>query len=203
MANVSPYEILAARYNLFVAPAGTAIPTLESGAPGGAYTRLGKNGYRNITRDGVLFNSPRTYEKFRGLGSAYFTKAFLTDADVMLEATLADFRLEMLRYAFNNNNVTAEAAGGNFVKKIGLTLDLNPVPFRVIAYSAEGSPYGNFGARIVLRHAVILSSQEFRATRSSPILTKLTFDGMEDPAEGVPEVESVGFIEAISEEDAT
>jgi hypothetical protein len=201
--NVSPHEILAARYNLYVAPAGTAIPDLADGAPGGAYTRLGKNGYRNITRDGVLFGDERSYEKFRGLGSAYFTKAFLTDGDIKLEATLADFRLEMLRYAFNDNNVTAVAAGGNFVKKIGLTMGLNPVPFRVIAYSAEGSPYGNFGARIVLRHAVILSSQEFRATRSSPILTKLTFEGMEDPAEGVAEDESVGFIEAISDEGGT
>src|SRR5690606_1020992 len=115
----------------------------------------------------------------------------------------ADYRLEMLRYGFNDNNVTAEAISGGFVKKMGLTLDLNPVPFRVIAYSAEGSPYGNFGARIVLRHAVALSAQEITFNRSSPALLQLQFEGMEDPADGVDEAESVGFVEAISDEDNT
>ncbi len=201
MANVAPFEILAARYNLYVAPAGTAIPDLSAGAPGGAYVKLGKNGYRNITLDGFFASNPMAYEKFRSLGSAYPSKFFRTEADAMLRVTLADMRLELVRFAFDQNNITATGAGP-YAKKLGLTVGLNLTPMRVIAYSAEGSPYGNFGARIVLRHAVCTAQQEFNFRRNGPALVQLQFEGMEE--EGIEdEEESVWYTEAISDEDNT
>lgn len=194
MANVSPYEILAARFNMFIAPAGTTIPALSTGEPAG-FTKLGKNGYKNITIDGFFASNPNSYEKFRSLGSPYPSKYFRTEADAMMRVTLADFRYEVLKFAFDDNDIAVSGAGP-YTKKIGLTVGLSPRPMRVIAYSAEGSPYGNLGARLVMRHAVCTAPQEFNFRRSGPVLVQISFEGMEE--EGIAdEEESVWFAEAL------
>lgn len=200
MANVAPFEILAARFNLYVGPYDVAIPDLSAGEPAG-FTKIGRGGYRNITTDGFTASNPMSFEKFRSLGSAYPSKFFRTEADAMLRVTVADFRFEVLKLAFDDNDIIVSGAGP-YTKKLGLTVSLNLPPMRVIAYSAEGSPYGNLGARLVLRRAVLTAPQEFNFRRSGPVVVQLQFEGMEE--EGISdEEESVWFAEAMSATSAT
>lgn len=196
MPNVAPFEILAARFNLFVGPYDVAIPALSAGEPAG-FTKIGRGGYRNITTDGFTASNPMSFEKFRSLGSAYPSKFFRTEADAMLRVTVADFRFEVLKLAFDDNDITVDAGPAPYTKKLGLTVGLNLPPMRVIAYSAEGSPYGNYGARLVLRRAVLTAPQEFNFRRTAPVVVQLAFEGMEE--EGVvDEEESVWFAEALT-----
>ena len=91
-----PYEIIAAPFEVYVAPVGTAFPDV-AGSPGAGWTKLGTSGTRSMSEDGVKITHSQKIERdnFRMLGSTGPRKAVRTSEDLTIEFTLVDVSLEM------------------------------------------------------------------------------------------------------------
>lgn len=138
---MTPFEIIGAPLTIWLAPLGTAFPTI-SAAPGVGWTRLGSNGDRSYEQAGVTVRHAKSYDKVRTAGASGPIKAFLTEEDLMFSVTLLDLTLEQYAYALNGNTVTtvAPAAGQPGTKRIGLSEDVGVT--REFALLARGlSPY--------------------------------------------------------------
>lgn len=138
---MTPFEIIGAPLTLWVAPVGTAFPTI-SAAPGVGWTRVGSNGDRSYENGGVTTTHAKTYSKVRTAGASGPIKAFLEEEDLMFGVTLLDLTLEQYQLALNGNTVTtvAPATGQPGTKRIGLSEDVGVT--REYALLARGlSPY--------------------------------------------------------------
>lgn len=138
---MTPFEIIGAPLTLWVAPIGTAFPTIAA-APGVGWTKVGTNGDRNCENGGVTVTHRKTYDKVRTAGATGSVKAFLSEEDLMFGLTLLDITLEQYQFALNGNTVTtvAPASGQPGTKKIGLSEDVGRT--REYALLARGlSPY--------------------------------------------------------------
>lgn len=138
---MSPFEIIGAPLTVWIAPIGTAFPLINV-APAVAWTKLGTNGDRNYSNDGVTVAHSKTYQKARPAGASGPVKAFLDEEDLMIRLTLWDLTLEQYQYALNSNTVTttAAAAGVAGFKKIGLSQSVGKT--KEFALLARGlSPY--------------------------------------------------------------
>lgn len=122
---MTPFEIIGAPLTLWVAPVGTAFPTVAA-APGVGWTKVGTNGDRNYENGGVTVTHGKTYDKVRVAGAAGPVKAFLSEEDLMFGLTLLDITLEQYQLALNGNTITtvAPASGQPGTKKIGLSEDV-------------------------------------------------------------------------------
>lgn len=106
MANNSlPYEIIAAPYDVWFAPVGTAFPDVEI-TPPAPWAKVGSSGNLNYFDEGVTVAHAQTIEKFRALGDAGSRKVFRTEEDLMVRLLLADVTLEQYAHALNSNTVT-------------------------------------------------------------------------------------------------
>lgn len=119
---MTPYEIIGAPYTVWIAPIGEAFPLIDA-APAGNWVKLGTNGDRNYSNDGVTISHSKSYQKARVAGATGPVKAFLDEEDLMIKLTLLDLSLEQYKYALNSNTVTTTAAGSGTAgfKKIGLS----------------------------------------------------------------------------------
>lgn len=105
-----PFEIIATPFDIYLAPVGTAFPSVEaavSSVP--AWTLLGTNGARNYAEDGITVTHEQTIEQFRGLRGTGPVKAFRTAEQLMIGFTLHDLAPE--EYAKVLNDVSVEASG--------------------------------------------------------------------------------------------
>lgn len=196
MANVDPFEILAARFNLYWAAYGSTVPGLHE-TPTTPWTLLGTNGYQNYTTDGLVVSAPFSKEEFRSLGHGGVAKVFLNQEDVMVRVTIADMTLAQAKVAFNNNTVTENvASGGNpGYYDMGMSRGLNLTPLSIIALSTEGSPYGNLRARFVVPKCVQTSSPEMVFRRNGPALIAFEFQALIDFDEAT-DAKKLGYFEA-------
>lgn len=119
---MTPYEIIGAPLTLWVAPVGTAMPTIAA-APGVGWTKVGTNGDRSYENGGVTVTHGKAYDKVRTAGASGPVKAFLSEEDLMFGLTLLDVSLEQYQLALNGNTITtvAPASGQPGTKKIGLS----------------------------------------------------------------------------------
>jgi hypothetical protein len=122
---MSFFEIIGAPLTVFLAPIGTAFPTIGA-APAVAWNRLGTNGDRNYDNSGVQVQHAKTYQKVRTAGASGPVKIFLTEEDLMFRLTLLDMTLEQYVYALNNNGITtvAPASGQPGHRSVGLSEDV-------------------------------------------------------------------------------
>lgn len=118
-------EIIGAPLTVWLAPVGTAFPTIGA-APAVAWIRLGTNGDRNYDNSGVEVIHGKVYEKVRTAGASGPVKAFLTEEDLMFRLTMLDVTIEQYAYALNNNAVTTVAPGAGTPghRSIGLSEDV-------------------------------------------------------------------------------
>lgn len=117
----APYEIIAAPFDVWLAPVATAFPLIDA-TPGGSWTKVGTSGNLNYKRDGVTVSHAKSTVKFRALGDLGARKVFVTELDLMIRFVLADMTLENYAIALNHNIVTTVPAGGEAgYKKIGLS----------------------------------------------------------------------------------
>lgn len=105
----TPYEIIAAPFEAWLAPVGEAFPNVGA-LPGVNWVKLGTSGDRSISEDGVTVSHPQTVEYIRTLGSTGPVKAFRTEEDLMISFTLLDMTLEQYRHVLNTGAVTDVAA---------------------------------------------------------------------------------------------
>lgn len=119
---MTPFEIIGAPFTVYIAPIGTTFPLINV-VPAVAWIKLGTNGDRNYSNDGVTVSHAKTYQKVRPAGATGPVKAFLDEEDLMIRLTLWDMTLEQYAYALNSNTVGVTAAGVGTAgfKKIGLS----------------------------------------------------------------------------------
>ena len=90
---MEPYEIIGAPFTLWVAPTGTAFPLIDA-APAVDWVKIGTNGDRNYSEEGVTAGHSQTVNYARPAGATGPVKAFRMEEDLMLSLTLWDMTLE-------------------------------------------------------------------------------------------------------------
>ncbi len=101
----APFEIVAAPYEVYVAPVGEAFPLITAEPPGGNWTLLGTLGDTEYGEDGVSVQHTETVEDFRSLGSTGPVKSFRTEEDLLVSFMLHDITLEEYARALNFGTV--------------------------------------------------------------------------------------------------
>jgi len=138
----APFEIIAAPFEVWVSPVGTAFPLIDV-APASTWTRLGANGAYNYASEGITVTHEQTVNAWRGLKGTGPIKAFRTEEGLMLGFTLHDLRLEQYAYAINRSILdVADTAPGSGVAGFR-TLKLHQGPnMKFLALLCRGkSPY--------------------------------------------------------------
>ena len=97
---------------VYRAPVGTAFPALGV-APAGTWVRLGVNGNKSYSEDGVTVRHPQTVNRIRSAGSTGPMKAARTEEDFEVGFTLWDLTLEAYSAALSQQ--TVEDAGATRV----------------------------------------------------------------------------------------
>lgn len=192
---MTPFEIIGAPLTLWVAPVGTAFPTIAA-APGAGWIKVGTNGDRSYEQGGVTVTHGKAYDKVRPAGASGPVKVFLTEEDLMFGLTLLDITLEQYQLALNGNTITtvAPAAGQPGTKKIGLSEDVGRT--KEYALLARGlSPYNE---ALAMQYCV---PRCFQSGAPAPVFRKggtgaglaLTFEALEDLAASTAQ-ERFGYI---------
>lgn len=192
---MTPFEIISAPLTVWIAPVGTAFPTIAA-APGAGWTRVGTNGDRSYENGGVTVTHSKTYEKIRTAGASGPVKANLSEEDLMFGLTLLDITLEQYQLALNGNTITtvAPASGQPGTKRIGLSESVGRT--KEYALLARGlSPYNE---ALAMQYCV---SRCFQSSSPAPVFRKagggaglaLQFEALENLA-ATNEEERFGYI---------
>jgi hypothetical protein len=142
--NATPYEIIMAPFEAWIAPVATAFPDVDE-VPAGPWAKIGTSGDENYLEEGVTVEHSETLAMFRGLGRTGIKKMTRTEEDVKIRFTLADLSLEQYKIALNGNSITTTPAalGVPGTKKIGLTKGTQVTKYALIVrgpspYMADG-----------------------------------------------------------------
>lgn len=119
---MQPYEIIAGPLKLWLAPVGTAFPTIGA-APSGTWIPVGTNNDRNQSADGVTVTHSETLQEVKPGGAVGPVKVFREDESLKFKVVMWDMTVEQYAAALNGNTVTTTAAGVGTpgTKKIGLS----------------------------------------------------------------------------------
>lgn len=175
-------EIIGAPMTLWLAPVGTAFPTIAA-APAGTWIKVGTNGDRNYEAGGVTAMHSKTFDKVRTAGASGPVKAFLTEEDLMFRVNLVDITLEQYKLALNGNTITTVAAGVGTpgTKKIGLSHNVgSPTEYALLVRGL--SPYNEALAMQYCVPRVFQSGAQevvYRKGGTGAALA-LSFDALED-----------------------
>ena len=122
MENTTPYEIIGAPFQMYIAPVGTPFPDVDA-TPIAPWALVGTSGNLNQFPEGVTVEHPQSTTVFRSAGSTGVRKIFRTEEDLKLRLQLADMTLEQYRHAINSNTVAAvpASAGVPGTKTMGLS----------------------------------------------------------------------------------
>lgn len=141
----APFEIIAAPFDVYVAPVGTAFPDISQ-TPAAAWLLLGTSGNKNYDEDGVTITHGQEIEVFRPVGLTAARKAFRTEETLSIEFNLVDVSAAQYARVLNQAVVTTTAAGSslggnlNFPLLQGLEVKLYAMVLRA-AESAGGQSF--------------------------------------------------------------
>lgn len=142
--NAAPYEVIGAPYTIWVAPVGTAFPSLDDAEEDfdPAWTKVGTSGDLSYTEKGVTFEAKQKINYFTPAGSTIPRKAFRTEEGSSFQVEIADLTLEQMSIVLNSNTVTHTPAGTGTrgTKEIDLTRGLDVATMAMLARGY--SPYG-------------------------------------------------------------
>ncbi|SCW61810.1 hypothetical protein SAMN02927924_01699 [Sphingobium faniae] len=179
---MQPYEIIGAPLTLWLAPSGTAFPLIGA-APAGTWVKVGTNGTRNYSGDGVTVAHGRTFQKARPAGATGPIKAFLDEEELMIRLTLWDLTLEQYQHVLSSNTLSTTVAGEGTAgfKKIGLSHGMTVKEFSLLARGE--SPYDE---KMVAQYEVPRCYQsgtpEIAYRKAQPAGLALEFTALEDLA---------------------
>jgi hypothetical protein len=111
MPHAAPYEVVMGPAEIWIAPVGTAFPLVDA-EPTGPWEKVGTNGNKNYTEDGVTVSIAKSTATFSGLGSMGPVKAVISVVGWMCSVGVADITPALLSLLMNSNTVTEVAAGG-------------------------------------------------------------------------------------------
>lgn len=106
---MEPFEIMAAPYDIYLAPEGTSKPDVDTD-PTGPWVLLGRRGADNYDEAGVVVTHEQSINQHRGLRGTGPVKVWRTSENLMIGLTLDDMRPEALKVAVNGNDVTDAGA---------------------------------------------------------------------------------------------
>ena len=179
---MEPYEIIGAPFTLWVADTGTAFPALDA-EPAVGWTKIGTNGDRNYSEEGVTVSHSQTLNYARPAGATGPVKAFRTEEDLRISLTLWDITLEQYAFAMNRNTVSTVAAGEGTVgsKSIGI---YRGTQVREMALLLRGiSAYdAAMVAQYEVPRAVDAGSPQIKYSKGVPAGLAIEFMAMEDLA---------------------
>jgi hypothetical protein len=117
----APYEIVAAPYTAWLAPAGTASPKLteaesEFKTP---WKKVGTSGDLDYSEAGVTVTHSQTIATFLGAGSTVPRKAWRTDESLEVAFELADVSPTQYALVLDNRSITVVAGVTGTGEKIG------------------------------------------------------------------------------------
>ena len=179
---MTPFEILAGTYTLYLAPVGTAYPIVTA-APAVAWVRIGTNGDVNYDEDGVVVSHVVKQDLARSAGRLGPIKAWNTEEDLMISLKLMDVTLEAYAIALNKAAVTTTAAGVGTpgTKRIGLSQGADPITYALLARGL--SPYGDaFVAQYEVPRVFQSANQKPVYKKGKPATLELEFTALEDLA---------------------
>lgn len=182
MANSEPFEIIAAPFEMYVAPVGTAFPLIDA-APAVDWVKVGTSGNLNISDAGVTIAHHQATKIWRSLGDAGARKIFRTEEDLLISFELADISLEQYQIALNSNPVTTVAAGIGTAgyKKLGLSRGLGIATRALLLRGVDSSAYGEaWTAQYEVPLAQQTGDPKVVITRSDPAMLALEWTALVD-----------------------
>jgi len=183
VSNTAPYEIVAAPFEVYTAPVGTAFPAIDED-PTAPWVLVGTSGDLNYTEDGVSVKHKDKVDYFKPLGSTAARKSFRTEEEISVGFKLADISLEQYANALNYNTVSTTPAGVGTAgyKTLGLTRGLSVAQRALLVRGAGASPYGaDWTVQYEIPVAVQVGDPEAVYTKGKPAALALEFMGLEDP----------------------
>jgi hypothetical protein len=139
---MEPYEIIMSPFEAWLAPVGTAFPAINA-TPSGDWAKLGTNGNKNMTEDGITLTHSQTINQKRVYGATGAVKANRSAEDLTIAFTLDDLSLEQYAKVLNNVSVSdvAAASGTAGYRTITLRQGFDVATFALLLRGA--SPYGD------------------------------------------------------------
>jgi len=181
--SVSPFEILIARFEVFIAPVGEAFPVIDI-TPAGNWVKIGTNGARNQGEEGVTITHEQAMEPIRVYGATGPVKMVRTTEDLRIGFTLLDLTLEEYTRILNNVTVVdnAEASGIAGFREIDSKFGLDPLE-RALLVKAGQSPYGDtFSSQYEIPKVVQSASPAVVFVKNAGPMLTFEFMAVEDPA---------------------
>ena len=180
---MEPYEIIGAPYTLWLAPVGEAFPLIDA-APAGNWIKVGTNGDKNYSEDGVTVAHSQSFEQARPAGATGPVKAWRTEEDLMIRLSLWDLTLEQYAKAMNDATVATTAAGSGTAgfKTIGLSQGQDVALYSMLVRGI--SPYGNFNAQYQVPRVYQSGNPEPVFKKGEPAALDLEFTALEDLSAG-------------------
>lgn len=180
--NTEPFQIIAAPFTIYLAPVGTAFPTLDN-EPAAPWMMVGGAGDEDYNEEGVTVSHTSEEQKWRGLGSTAPRKAFRTEEDLMVAFQLHDMTLENYALALNGNSVTttAPSVDAQGTKSMSLLKGCSITEYALLA-RGNASAYGaGLIAQYQIARCFQMGSAEPVFQKGEPAGLALEFGALLDP----------------------
>ena len=178
---MKPYEMIMSPFEVWIAPVGETFPDVDD-TPSGNWEKLGTNGKKNISEDGVTVTHGQTINEHRNVGSTGPVKVARVQEDFTIEFVLEDLSIDQYAKVLNDVTVTTVSAGTGIpgTKEITLRQGQDVSTFALLVRGA--SPYGDSWT---MQYEVPVV---YQADNPAPVFKKgkvaglkLTFKTLEDP----------------------
>lgn len=176
-------EIINGPVTVWWGPVGETFTAIGA-AVAGNWVQIGTSAAHNYSEDGVSIRTEKSINLWRALGSGYPRKAFLTEADLFVTVSLADFTLAQLRTALNQNVVTSDGGGFDWME---FDVGLDPTEIALLIRAAGKSPLiasGNL--QFNLNRVVEVGSQNYNFSKGDPVMGELEFQVIYDEGVSYP-----------------
>lgn len=108
---MEPLEIIAAPFEVWTAPVGTAFPAIDGDPAVGGWTLVGDSGDRDVAENGVAVTHNQTVVEFRTNGTTGPRKVVRRAEELIVEFDLVNLRIPQYARALNDAAVTDTAPG--------------------------------------------------------------------------------------------
>lgn len=184
-------EIMAGPCTVWIHAVDTAQPDVGTAVPAG-WIKLGVQGAKNITEDGVHFFKEQTREFWRGLGSTAYQKSWMTEEAARLEFELADLTAEAVAYFMSDEPDSAPAgmtttAAGALISGSKSNALMQGFSFNECAVLArwDDSPYSlAFASQLWLPRCQQNGNAELVSVKGAPKVLAFSYELLESASNG-------------------
>lgn len=118
---MEPVEIIAAPFEVYRAPVGTAFPAIDA-APAVSWVLIGTSGDRDIAEAGVTVTHNQTVVEIRTNASTGPRKAVRSAEELIIEFDLVNLKIAEYAKALNDHTVTDTAPGTGTAGHVAIPL---------------------------------------------------------------------------------